>query len=499
MDSENTIENSSNNEPVTDIDDMSGLICMENTFVSSYIAHRDECSVNDWLLSELAAQMPKKSKDEIQTICNDIIGGISQQQTTKDSLDDAINNGRSKESWFASKMVEATSAMSAQMAGAYLTNLDTAISEANTHLYNFVMTSAGTVNQNPNLHGLLAEELHTLTFNLNAEARGSQYRAYALQSNTKNSVDTVVRDARTMKIDSKYQLKYGPDGNSTNSYFNHGNYRGQQKVVPAGQEDLIGRKSTPVMRAPDGTTSNPLSYDRAKDIQNRLQNGAFDGLDWNEYSLKDLATGIGRNAGGAALLGVIVGAGAYAVQKSLAGEKIDGGELLGESLKTGSDFGIKAALAGAIKVASERGLLALIPKGTPMGIITAIAFVAVEDAKVLISTADGELGLREGVDKLEQVTVSCIAGLSVASVGANVGASVLACAGPIGVFIGFLVGGSIGYMVGSKVGEMETKKVQKLRDHLYSALSNVIEQHGDFAFAAASNIRAFCGTILDFA
>jgi len=46
---------------------------------------------------------------------------------------------------------------------------------------------------------------------------------------------------------------------------------------------------------------------------------------------------------------------------------------------------------------------------------------------------------------------------------------------------------------------METKKVQKLRDHLYSALSNVIEQHGDFAFAAASNIRAFCGTILDFA
>jgi len=45
---------------------------------------------------------------------------------------------------------------------------------------------------------------------------------------------------------------------------------------------------------------------------------------------------------------------------------------------SGADFGIKAATAGALKVAVEKGVVTVIPKGTPAGTIANIAYIASE-------------------------------------------------------------------------------------------------------------------------
>ena len=51
---------------------------------------------------------------------------------------------------------------------------------------------------------------------------------------------------------------------STIKAFLKGDYRGQQKLVPKGYEDSIDSNCTTVLKAPDGTTSDPLSKEVSK-------------------------------------------------------------------------------------------------------------------------------------------------------------------------------------------------------------------------------------------
>ena len=58
--------------------------------------------------------MPERTPEEIQDMTAEIITTIQRNEDNKASLADAIANGRSKESWFASETKKATSAMSTQ-------------------------------------------------------------------------------------------------------------------------------------------------------------------------------------------------------------------------------------------------------------------------------------------------------------------------------------------------------------------------------------------------
>lgn len=60
-------------------------------------------------------------------------------------------------------------------------------------------------------------------------------------------------------------------------------------------------KTTTVIEAPDGTTSTPLSKESAKEMRDEAQNGKWNELNWNEYKVKDIAIGVGKQAGYAAI------------------------------------------------------------------------------------------------------------------------------------------------------------------------------------------------------
>ena len=85
------------------------------------------------------------------------------------------------------------------------------------------------------------------------------------------------------------------------------------------------------------------------------------------------------------------------------GEEIEGADVVETALKGGADFGIKAAAAGALKVGAEKEIIKFIPKGTPASTITNIAFVAIEDAKVMGEMVTGDLSVKEGIEKIEQL------------------------------------------------------------------------------------------------
>lgn len=466
------------------------LMLLQKQFIESYIENRDKIgtdktALGTWLSEELAHTLPEVSKKDAQQMSDEIISSLTVSQEYKESLQMAVSKGQSKESWFAGVIKKVTAHFSGQQTSEYLQGLDNAVSDANTALRRTITTKAGTISENPNLDGFIAEQYQAQTFNMNAEASGSPYRAKVLEPTgkgyAKNSVDIVIID-ESGKIVHKYQSKYCKDAASTAKAFEKGDYRGQQKLVPEGQSSQIGKKATEVIEAPDGTTSNPLSKDAAKSSQEKAQSGQSIDLDWNEFKTKELATHIGVQAGQAALYGAAIGAGMNVVQKVWNGEKIDGMEIAEDAFKSGADFGIKAAAAGALKAGAEKGIVTIIPKGTPAATIANVVHVAVEDIKVLGKVVTGELTFAEGIDQLEQTTVSTVAGIAASAKGAAIGASVGSVLGPIGTAVGGFVGGAIGYMAGSKVGEVATKGVQKIREKTKEIIN-------DFANSMVDRVR----------
>ena len=437
------------------------------------------------LVPKMQEQLPEKSREEIETMVEDIVTAIKVSEEKKDSLNKAIANGRSKESWFASEIKKATSAMSTQEAAKYLAGLDKAVNQANQALYKTITTQAGNVSQNPSLDGFIAEQYHAQTFNMNAEASGSQYRAKVLEPDgngyAKNSVDIVIVDGEG-KVVRRYQSKYCKDAKATENAFEHGDYRGQQKLVPKDQENGISKKSTSVLEAPDGTTSNPLTKLDAEKMRDEAQSGNWNDLNWNEYTTKDLAIGIGKQTGYAALQGAAIGVGFDVAQKLWNGEEIEADEVVEIAITSGADAGVKAATAGALKVGAEKGIIKVIPKGTPAETIANIVCVAVENAKVLGKVATGELTVREGVEKMEETTVSTTAGL----IGAKIGTSIGTVLGPVGNAVGGFIGGTVGYMAGSKVGQTIVKGAKKVRDVAVETVKTV-----------ASGIKEGVSTVVD--
>ncbi|WP_312046470.1 hypothetical protein [Anaerotignum sp.] len=469
-------------------------------FMEYYVKNKDK-PVEEWLSQKMQEQLPDRKPEEIQAMTNEIITTIEVDEANKISLAKAIENGRSKESWFASETQKATSAMSAQEAATYLTGLDNALQTANESLYRTITTQAGAVSQNPRLDGFIAEQYHAQTFNLNAEATGSRYRAKVLEPNgngyAKNSVDIVIVDGNG-KVVKRYQSKYCKDAKATEQAFEYGDYRGQQKLVAEGQQADIQKKSTTVIEAPDGTTSNPLSKSTAEQMRDEAQGGKWNELNWNEYKTKDLAIGIGKQAGYAALQGAAIGVGFDVAQKLWNGEDIKGEEVIETALVSGADFGVKAAAAGAIKVGIEKEIITVIPKGTPAGTIANIAFVAIEDAKVIGKMAAGELTFKEGIEKIEQTTVATAAGLVTMGEGATIGATVGAVFGPVGAAVGGFVGGTVGYMAGSKVGETVVKGAQKLREGAVKVAKTVVSEVKNVCSTVASGVSNFCGGFASF-
>lgn len=481
--------------PKISIDEARALEPIQKKFMESYLEHRETMPVDEWLRAEIAESLPERSAEDISQMSDEIITTLKKQEEKKASLAKAIASGRTKESWFASEARTATSYMSVREASKYLQGLDEALTSANESLYRTIHTQADIISQNPHLDGFIAEQYHAQTFNLNAEAKGSPYRAKVLEPTgngyAKNSVDIVIVD-ESGKVVRRYQSKYCKDAEATAQAFEHGDYRGQQKLVPEGQEQDFVKKVTTVIEAPDGTTSKPLSKVRAKELQSEAQSGKWNDLNWNEYKTKDLAIGIGKQAGQAALLGAAVGVGFDVAQKVWNGEKIDGEELVETAIVSGADFGVKAAVAGALKVGVEKGIVTAIPKGTPAGTIANIAYVAIENVKIVGKMVTGELTAREGFEKMEQTNVAIVAGIATSTKGAQIGAAIGSVLGPIGAVVGGFIGGTVGYMAGSKVGETVVKCVQKIRKKAKDIVNSVGRVVSNAVCSFCSKVRSLC-------
>ena len=266
-------------------------------------------------------------------------------------------------------------------------------------------------------------------------------------------MDIVVKDAGG-KVVRRYQAKYGRDAGATQELFEKGDYRGQRKLVPSGQEgDIAG--STDRLEV-DGIRSAPQTKHEAGQLRDKAQiEQEIRDYEWNnDADPFDVAKEIGKQAmqsaaiscgfQGARILGRRLWQSLRGRENAPASEDLE--EFFESSVKSAAHVGAQTAASGAVVVAARTGWIKAL-EHTPAGRIAGIVHVGIENAKVLFKFAKGELNGEEALDAMGTCTASAVGGL----VGAGKGAAIGALIG--GGLVGAAVGGVVGGIAGSKIGE----------------------------------------------
>ena len=477
---------------------ISGVI---GSFIRSYRDKSPDLSNKAWLCLEFA-KYPDiwSNEEELKHVADEIVEEIEVFESAQQELAKHHNKGLSTNNWLAGKIEQGATAGGVANLGAYASKIDTAIETANKANIDLLYRNDGQLNQQLNLDGFIAEQHHVDTFNLDAVAKGSEYRAEVLQPKPgetygKNSVDVVIRDGDG-KIVRRYQAKYGADADATDTLLKKGDYRGQRKLVPEGQsEDIPGSTETIEI---DGVESKPLSKQEAKERQRRAQEEAeAKQYDWNETSRIDIAKNIGRKAGAAALLSVgfqgarilgrriwngITGKDNKSVEEDLQ-------EFVLSSLKSAATSGLTVAVTGGVTVAVKSGWLGNALKNTPAGRIANAVCIGIENVKVLYKYATGEITSEEALDQAGSATCSLVGGLAGGTKGAALGAALGTALGPVGTAIGGLVGGVVGGIAGSTVGDAIYEGGKKI-------VSTVVNSVKSVGSAISSGISSVCSSVV---
>ena len=392
----------------------------------------------------------------------------------------------------------------------YLNIIDSTLKECNENMAKTILNQDGSVNMNPNLDGFIAEQHHANTYNIDAATKGSEYRAQTLQNTNANSVDIVIKDSNG-NIKHKYQSKYGKDANSTENLFDKGDYKGQQKIVPSEQIQELndkGIKAQERIKTDDGVQSKPLSKEEAKQMQEKAQKNGKITYDYKDVSIKNLSKQIGWEALGGGLISAGISGGFELARQFYSNEKFNDKKVAKEALKSGLDISVKIAAAGALKVCAERGIISIL-RGTSANVCTAIAFSAIENAKILYQMTTGQKGLIEGLDCMGNTSASVASGLLASFEGVAIGASIGTALGPIGSAIGGFIGGTIGYMGGSAIGSAIYEGTKVVAKGVYntvksavstvgSALSSIGSAVCNAASSVASGIKSAFDSVCDF-
>ena len=438
---------------------------MFKKFLKSYKEKSPEMSDSEWLEQLFKSELPEMTEEEVKHDAKEITESIKTFDKNLDSCNKAAVSGTSKEHWLADKLQEASVGMSVNEYGKTLQQIDDVLYAKNAEIAEALSrNSDGHIMMSPNLDGNIAENMIAKTTELSASLQGKNISVEVLESHTANSVDVRAINHDTGQYQN-YQLKFGKDAKATIDLLERGNYNNQRIVVPTEQLDEVqayfkekGSSKTITDHIDAwGAEGKPFTKEEMKALQEKAQNeGTAPEMDYSHYQTKDLAMNIGKNAGVMALQAAAVTTGITIINKICNGEKVEGDELVEMAIKTGADTSIKTVTAGTLQVAIRKGIIRFIPKGTPAGVIANVACVGIENVKVLVKVAKGELSVTKGLDQMGRVTVSMVGGLCGMAEGAAIGASMtgwIPVVGPaLAVATGF-VGGMVGYFGGSKIGD----------------------------------------------
>ncbi len=444
----------------------------------------------EWLKELILRKCSRLSEEEAQREANEIMGFLDTCEKNRKEVEEAAGQGRSKEEWLGEKLQESAIGLSAARYSETLQGLDDLLYQQNQEMAEALSRAKdGHISMNPNLDGNLAEHMIGRTAQLQGYLQNKNIQVEIRNVNTANSVDVRVTNLDTGKYQN-YQMKYGKDAKATIRMIEEGNYQNQRLVVPSDQVEEVrayfeakgSRKTITDHIEMDGVKGRSFTKAEMEGMRDQAQKtNQAPVLDDYYYSTKEYALQVGKNAGVMALQMAAVTTGIEMAAKVCQGQEIRGEEVAEAALRTGADTGVKVAAAGTLHSAVRTGSIPFLPKNMGTGLITGIAFVGVENAKVLLQMAEGKLSTLKGLDQMGKVTVSMAGGLGL--MGLVQGAVSGLLGGPVGVAAG-LVSGMVGYAAGSGIGS-----------RIYSAAKKIAGKAKEMGKKALEGIRRVGETV----
>ena len=475
---------------------------LKDTF-SSYSNRPKEQTLNSWVVTEFQ-KYPELFEDEkeINNSANEIVTTISFYDKNREELHTHLSKGKTTQSWMAKKIEEGAKSANIVNVANYGQKVEDALKDVNT---NFVRYRY--YDEKHPTHGLIAEDMA----NLEDAVKNND----VIHEGTNNAKDGADRIVNGQEIQTKY---YENAKATVNSTFKDGKYRyigkdgkPMQLEVPSDQyDDAVNAMQERIKAGQVEGVKNPkeaktlirkgaITYKESKKIAQKLKKEKdFQERNWDKLSKTEITKSVLRETGKSVAVGSLIQGGRILgnrIWNSLTGKpnkdaSEDTKEWLQSSWSGIKSIGIQTAVTTGLTIAVRKGFVGKLAKNTPIGRVANIAYVGIENTKVLWKMGTGEIGFKEGMKEMANVTASAVGGIVGTGKGAILGATIGSAVPIVGTVIGGFVGGVIGGIAGSTVGEVIAKGATKIVSGVSSALKSVASTVKSVGSSIASGISS---------
>lgn len=214
------------------------------------------------------------------------------------------------------------------------------------------------------------------------------------------------------------------------------------------------------------------------ELKEAVEDIAGEKTEWNKLSLKAMTGNLVQQA-------VLSGVGGGALSANCERVEVEGEESLAEDIDPANepvgsevDIGLKAVAAGALKVASDKGIIPFLTKKTPLSVISTIACWGMESVRTVGQVFRGQINVAKAVERMGRVSSAAIGDLCVNGVAAKFMAAIPV----VGPIVGVTLGESVTKAANNKVTNMlyeGFKKIQpvvtRVAETTYKAINKVVE------------------------
>lgn len=182
---------------------------------------------------------------------------------------------------------------------------------------------------------------------------------------------------------------------------------------------------------------------------------------------------------------------------------------IASALQSGDDKGVKEAITAALKTSVENGHIPMLPKGTPLSVVSGIACFGVEQAKIALQYANGEISGRKALEQSSRSAIALVAhplSKKFEAIGEGIGQKLGQAAGmflsgffpviaPIAAPIGRFIGGVVGKFAGATIGKAICTGAEKLVNIAKPILKTAWEGMKSVGSAIASGIKSVWNSV----
>ena len=196
--------------------------------------------------------------------------------------------------------------------------------------------------------------------------------------------------------------------------------------------------------------------------------------EWDAANTHELALQLGKEVEVSSLASTVLRTGWKMAENIPLGENFQNLKKVGDALRSGEDQGVKEAASAALKAGIEKGYIPFLPKSTPTAIVSGLACAGVEQAKIVMQFADGDISGGQALNlmgRVATVQASNVCGHLGEQLGKKAGqalgmmvGSVMPVLMPVGMAVGNFVGGVVGRIGGSAIGKAIGKAVHKIAE-----------------------------------